>query len=63
MPFEGGGMEGMLLAGAGVAGGTVAGVCADAVPPLIRVAAISNASSAAAGGQWRGDRGGNMVSV
>jgi hypothetical protein len=56
-------MEGRLLAGTGVAGGTDAGVWADAVSPQVKVAAISNAKSAAAGGQWRGDRGRNMLSV
>ena len=47
----------------GVAGGTDAGVCADADSPQVKVAAISNANSTAAGGQWRGDRERNMVSV
>jgi len=56
-------IDGRLLAGAGVAGGTDAGVCAEAVSPQVKVAAISNAKSAATGGQWRGDRGTNMVSV
>ena len=56
-------MDGTLLAGTGVAGGMDAGDCAEAASPRMKVAAISNTRSAAAGGQWRGDRLRNMMSV
>ena len=63
MGDEGAGRDGRLLAGTGVAGGTDAGDCAEAASPQVKVAAISNAKRVAAGGQWRGDRERNMLSV
>jgi hypothetical protein len=60
---EGAGTEGRLFAGTGVAGGMDPGVCAEAFSPQMKIAVVRNAKSAAAGGQWRGDRRRNIVLV